>query len=131
MAQRKTLATFLSPLAIRLPLLDPDRMLDRWSPWYRPLFGPFGLLLWLAVVGSAAVLTMQNWVQLTEDISDRILAPENLVVMLLVFPLLTAALFGLAAALSVVSKLRSARGSPLMCPYSDGARRNGRSIALA
>jgi putative peptide zinc metalloprotease protein len=90
MAQRKTLATLLSPLAIRFPLLDPDRMLDRWLPWYRPLFGPFGLLLWLTVVGIGAMLMVQHWTDLTQDISDRILAPENLVIMLLVFPLLKA-----------------------------------------
>ena len=90
MAQRKTLATLLSPLAIRIPLLDPDRMLDRWLPWYRPLFGPFGLLLWLTVVGIGLMLMVQHWNDLTQDISDRILAPENLVIMLLVFPLLKA-----------------------------------------
>lgn len=90
MAQRKTLATLLSPLAIRFPLLDPERILDRWLPWYRPLFGPFGLLLWLTVVGIGLMLTVQHWTDLTQDISDRILAPENLVIMLLVFPLLKA-----------------------------------------
>ncbi len=90
MAQRKTLATLLSPLAIRIPLLDPDRMLDRWLPLYRPLFGPFGLLLWLTVVGIGLMLMVQHWNDLTQDISDRILAPENLVIMLLVFPLLKA-----------------------------------------
>jgi putative peptide zinc metalloprotease protein len=90
MAQRKTLATLLSPLAIRIRLVDPDRMLDRWLPWYRPLFGSFGLLLWLAVVGIGLMLMVQHWTDLTQDISDRILAPENLVIMLLVFPLLKA-----------------------------------------
>lgn len=90
MAQRKTLATLLSPLAIRIPLLDPDRVLDRWLPWYRPLFGPFGLMLWLTVVGFGMMQMVQHWSDLTGDISDRILAPENLVIMLLVFPLLKA-----------------------------------------
>ncbi len=90
MAQRKTLATLLSPLAIRIPLLDPERMLDRWLPLYRPLFGSFGLLLWLTVVGIGLMLMVQHWNDLTQDISDRILAPENLVIMLLVFPLLKA-----------------------------------------
>src|SRR6185436_13438813 len=90
MAQRKTLGTMLSPLAIKFPLLDPDRLLDRWLPWYRPLFGPFGLLLWLTVVGTGLVLMVQHWNELTQDVSDRVLAPENLVIMLLVFPVLKA-----------------------------------------
>src|SRR5918996_1253248 len=45
------LARWMAPLAIRIPLFDPERMLTRWLPWYRPLFGAFGALLWLAVVG--------------------------------------------------------------------------------
>src|SRR6185436_411098 len=56
----------------------------------RPLFGPFGLLLWLTVVGTGLVLMVQHWSELTQDVSDRVLAPENLVIMLLVFPVLKA-----------------------------------------
>jgi putative peptide zinc metalloprotease protein len=87
---RKTLATFLSPLAIRIPLFDPDRMLERWLPWYRPFFGAFGALLWLTVVGIAVVLMAQNWDALTDDVTDRVLAPENLLVMFFVFPVVKA-----------------------------------------
>lgn len=90
MARRKKLATIMSPLAIRIPLFDPDRVLERWLPWYRPLFGPFGMLLWLAVVGTALVLMVQHWTDLTQDVSARVLAPENLLVLFIVFPLLKA-----------------------------------------
>lgn len=90
LAGRQKLAKFLSPLAIKIPLLDPDRMLEQWLPWYRPFFSPFGALLWLCVVGGGLFLMGQNWTVLTEDITDRVLAPENLVIMLLVFPLLKA-----------------------------------------
>lgn len=90
LAGRQKLAKFLSPLAIKIPLLDPDRMLEQWLPWYRPFFGTFGALLWLSVVGGALFLMVQNWTVLTEDITDRVLAPENLVIMLLVFPILKA-----------------------------------------
>jgi putative peptide zinc metalloprotease protein len=84
------LATALSPLAVRFPLFDPDRMLERWLPLYRPLFGMFGGLLWLAVVGTGLFLMVQHWGDLTEDITDRVLAPENLLMLVLVFPLLKA-----------------------------------------
>jgi putative peptide zinc metalloprotease protein len=89
-AQRKVLATALSPLAVRFPLIDPDRMLERWLPLYRPLFGLFGGLLWLAVVGAGLFLMVQHWGDLTEDITDRVLAPENLLMLVLVFPVLKA-----------------------------------------
>src|SRR5512145_764875 len=45
----------LSPLALRIPLLDPDRFLERWLAWYRPLFGWGGAVVWLAVVGAGAL----------------------------------------------------------------------------
>ena len=39
-----------NPMAIRIPLLDPDRFLNRFIPWLRPLFSPVGMLLWFIVV---------------------------------------------------------------------------------
>jgi putative peptide zinc metalloprotease protein len=88
--RRTKLARWLAPLAIRIPLLDPDRLLERWLPWYRPLFGLLGAALWLAVVGWGAVIAAQHWDELTQDLSNRVLAPENLLVLGLVFPLLKA-----------------------------------------
>ena len=86
--RKKTwLQNLLSPLAIRIPLLDPDRALERWLPWYRPWFGWFGMLVWCAVVGAAAVQAAAHWTELTEDVASRVLAPENLLLLWLVFPL--------------------------------------------
>lgn len=79
-----------SPLAMRFPLFDPDRFLERWLPWYRPLFGSFGALLWLAVVGFGVFTAAAHWQELTRDFSDRVLAPQNLVLMWLIFPVLKA-----------------------------------------
>src|SRR5262245_38664697 len=50
-----------SPLAMRFPLFDPDRLLERWLKWYRPLFGWGGALLWLAVVGAGALAAASHW----------------------------------------------------------------------
>jgi putative peptide zinc metalloprotease protein len=77
-----------SPLAMRFPLFDPDRFLERWLPWYRPLFGSAGALLWLGVVGIAVFTAAAHWQELTRDFSDRVLAPQNLVLMWLIFPVL-------------------------------------------
>jgi len=78
----------LSPLAVRIPLIDPDRFLERWLAWYRPLFGWGGFLLWCLVVGTAGLAAAQHWPELTKDFSDRVLAPENLLIMWLTFPVL-------------------------------------------
>ena len=88
---RTLVAKLLAPLAIKVPLFDPDRLLERWLPWFRPLFGPAGALAWLALVGWAAFTAAQHWNELTQDIGNRVLAPENLLVLGLVFPLLKAA----------------------------------------
>ena len=88
---RTLMAKLLAPLAIKVPLFDPDRLLERWLPWFRPLFGRAGALLWLALVGWGAFSAAQHWNELTQDIGNRVLAPENLLVLGLVFPLLKAA----------------------------------------
>lgn len=76
-----------TPLAVRLPLLDPDRFLERGLGPVRPLFGWFGLMLWLGVVGSAAVLAGAHWPELSENVIDRALAPQNLLLLWLTYPL--------------------------------------------
>ncbi|MGH8722062.1 MAG: hypothetical protein ACREU4_08765, partial [Burkholderiales bacterium] len=77
-----------SPLAVRIPLFDPDRFLERWLAWYQPLFGWGGFLLWCAVVGWGIYASAAHWDALTENFSDRVLAPQNLLLMWLLFPLL-------------------------------------------
>jgi putative peptide zinc metalloprotease protein len=89
--RRSALARWLSPLAIKFPLFDPDRFLVRMLPWYRKLFGPTGALLWLLVVGWGAVAAFQHWDKLSKDLTSQVLAPENLLLIALVFPLVKAA----------------------------------------
>jgi putative peptide zinc metalloprotease protein len=78
----------LSPMAVRIPLFDPDRFLERWLAWYRPLFGWGGAILWLLVVGAGALAGAAHWEELSRDFSDRVLAPQNLLLLWLVFPVL-------------------------------------------
>ena len=89
-SRRSALAKVLSPLAIRFPLLDPDRLLERTLSWYRPLFGPIGAVLWLAVVGWGVVMAAEHWGQLTQDLTHRVLAPQNLLIIWLAFPIIKA-----------------------------------------
>jgi len=79
-----------TPLAIRIPLFDPDRFLDRTAFLVRPLFGWFGALLWLSVVTAGLVLAALNWPALSENVIDRALAPQNLFLLWLVYPLVKA-----------------------------------------
>jgi putative peptide zinc metalloprotease protein len=75
-----------NPLSLRIPLVDPDRWLERAKPWFMPLFGWFGALLWLAVVGMGVVLAAMHWRALTSGALDHVFSAENLLLMWLIFP---------------------------------------------
>jgi putative peptide zinc metalloprotease protein len=78
---------FANPLSLRFPLLDPERLLARGLPAVRPLFGRAGFVAWLAVVTTALVLATSHWRELTFELADRVLAPENLLLLAFVYPL--------------------------------------------
>ena len=84
--RQKWLQRLWNPLSLRFPLLDPEPFLTQWQFLVKPLFGWFGALLWLAVVGSAAVMAASHWTELTQNMTDRILAPSNLFILFLVYP---------------------------------------------
>lgn len=85
--RRKALMQFRSPLAIRVPLFDPDRFLDATKFLVRPFFSTFGLILWIAVLLWGISLGVTNWVSFTADVTDRVLSADNLVLLWMVFPL--------------------------------------------
>ena len=75
-----------TPLAVRIPLFDPDRFLERTLPLVRPLFTWYGAVLWLAVVASGIVLAAVHWADLTQNIVDRALTPQNLILLWFIYP---------------------------------------------
>lgn len=75
-----------SPMSLRFPLLDPDRFLSRTLRYVRPLFSLFGAITWLVVVAVAGLLAARHWAGLTENITDRVLAAQNLLILGLVYP---------------------------------------------
>jgi putative peptide zinc metalloprotease protein len=75
-----------SPMSARIPLIDPDRFLDRTVDHVRLLFGWPGIALWLAVVIPALLLAGQHYDELTNNLWDQVLAADNLLVMALVYP---------------------------------------------
>jgi putative peptide zinc metalloprotease protein len=79
-----------TPLAVRIPLLDPDRFLERTLPAVKPLFSAWGVLLWLAVVGTGIVLAGVHWTELTQNIVDRALTPQNMVLLWITYPVVKA-----------------------------------------
>ena len=79
-----------SPLALRFPLFDPEKLLNAWLPLVRPLFGWLGFLAWLGIVIAGVFVAAMHWPELTENFADRVLAPQNLFLLWLTYPLVKA-----------------------------------------
>ncbi len=76
----------MNPFALRFPLYDPDRLLVKWLPLAKPFISRAAFLLWILVVGSGVILAVLNWPELTRNMADRVLKPENLLLLWLVYP---------------------------------------------
>lgn len=79
-----------NPMSLKIALLNPDPMLTAWAPRLAWLFSVRGACLWLAVVLPALILAGLHWSELTSNLSDRVLASSNLIVLALVFPVVKA-----------------------------------------
>ncbi|MDN3276632.1 hypothetical protein QWJ07_20385, partial [Frankia sp. RB7] len=87
-AKAKRRGSFGNPLAMRLPIWDPDRFLEATLPLVRYAFTRLGAVVWLATVAWALMLIGIHWDELTNGMSDRILASESLLLTAMVFPVL-------------------------------------------
>ena len=91
--------SYMNPMAVRIHLWDPDAFLNRIEPLIRVLWSRWGGLIWLAVVVPALVLVFPHLPELSNNFADRVLAVDNLLLLLFVFPLIKALHeFGHAAA---------------------------------
>lgn len=88
MQRSRRLAQLRTPLAIRFPLFDPDRLLLKLSPLGRLIFSRFGLFLWLAVVGTGLGTAVLHGEELSANMMDRFLSAENVLAMTAIFAVL-------------------------------------------
>ena len=79
-----------SPLAVRIPLWDPDIFLTRTMPVARIFFTRTFAVLWLIVVTLGALYAVMNFGAITESVLERVLTPANLAVLWLVYPVVKA-----------------------------------------
>ncbi|MFD1343365.1 HlyD family efflux transporter periplasmic adaptor subunit [Litorisediminicola beolgyonensis] len=84
--RQKLVRSVLNPLALRVPVFDPDDFLSALMPLIRPLFSIFGLLIYLGVVAYGLVLAALNWGPLTANVFDRVVSTENVILLLLAYP---------------------------------------------
>jgi len=81
---------FWTPMAIRIPLLDPERFLDRTLPLARLVLNSYTTVLWLLIVIIGTVLAAVHWSDLTENIVDKALTPQNLILLWFIYPIVKA-----------------------------------------
>lgn len=79
-----------TPLAIRIPLLDPENFLDRTLPTAKFLFNRYAAMLWLFIVLVGGVMAVVHWSDLSENIIDRALTPQNLLLLWFIYPIVKA-----------------------------------------
>ncbi len=84
--RRQMMSKLRNPLAIRVPLFDPDRFLNVTMPLVRPIFTVWGFLAWLGLLGSALVLATLHYASLANDIVTQAVAAQNLMLLALVYP---------------------------------------------
>jgi putative peptide zinc metalloprotease protein len=82
--------SYTNPMAVRIPLWDPDAFLNRVAGFNQLLWSRWGALLWLAVVLPVLVLIPTHWSELTNNFSDRVLEVDNLLLLGMVFPVIKA-----------------------------------------
>ena len=82
--------SYMNPMAVRIALWDPDAFLNRMRPFIDAVWSRWGALAWLAVVLPALLLVPVHWAELTGNVSDRVLATDNLLLLGLVFPVIKA-----------------------------------------
>lgn len=84
--KRKFVHIIRSPMSIKLPLFDPDRILTFFKPLSDRLINRFALSVWLLVFLSAVVLGSVHFSELTENAADRILGAQNMLLLWFVYP---------------------------------------------
>jgi putative peptide zinc metalloprotease protein len=79
-----------NPSALKVPLVDPDRWLNRGLPYVKWIFSWFGALLWLAVVGYGLTLGAMHWQEMTHNVWDQVFSASSVITMALVYPVVKA-----------------------------------------
>src|SRR4030065_2085560 len=70
--------SYMNPMAVRIPLWDPDALLNRFSGFIGILWSRWGALRWLAVVLPALILLPPHWQGITRNFFEPVLGGDNL-----------------------------------------------------
>lgn len=88
--RRRLMGSLMNPLALRIPLLDPDEVLNATAPLGRLVFSWFGAAAFLALLLYAGLLAGAHWQALAGNVADHVLAAENILLIVLAYPFVKA-----------------------------------------
>jgi len=77
-----------NPLAIKVPLYDPNLLLTRIVPPLGIFFSKFGVLLWVVIIVLAITVGLTNSLQLSADISAIALGPFTIICLAVLYPVI-------------------------------------------
>ena len=80
----------LNPLAVRVRLFNPTRLLTAFDPWLKRLFQPFTFAVWLAVILPALLLAAHHWPALSAFAAAHLESPRYLLIGWCAYPLIKA-----------------------------------------
>ncbi len=87
---KKRQRAFINPLSIKIPLFDPDNLLNELKPLARKLFSKSGIWLLFTILLVALILGLANAQELLSDISSITLSPLQLVALWITYPIIKA-----------------------------------------
>lgn len=85
--RQRLIQKLMSPFGLKVPLWDPDPFLERTKHFVMPVFGKTGLAIWLATVVAGLVLAIINASAFFHNVADKVLALENVLMIVLIYPL--------------------------------------------
>ncbi len=77
-----------NPLAIRVPLVDPDKALTRLMPLARPFFSRTATAIGLIIMVLAFLEMTRHWSMLSQHAMEHALSPYNLIIIFFVYPVI-------------------------------------------
>ncbi len=84
----RLLSSLRSPMFVKIPILDPDKFLEKTMHLAAPFLGRGAACVWLLIVLFSLFLVPIHWTDLTNNFTDQILGLENLLILSLLFPIL-------------------------------------------
>ena len=87
---RKKRMSMLNPLSFKVPLFDPEALLDRLAPLARLLFRPTTAVIWAVVVLAGLLAALSNWDGIHSFAAVHMLTPRYLLLLWLCYPIIKA-----------------------------------------